>query len=451
MFRQQQGGSLNVDVPDDVRIDPLDVLAARLREKEAVVGVVGLGYVGLPLLLAVSGAGFSAVGVDCDAEKVNTLKSGRSYLADVPDSEVADLPEVGFATEPSTLAEAEVILLCLPTPLTDGTPDLTMVSEATRDVARNLAPGRLVILESTTYPGTTEELVRPILESSGLVAGKDFALAYSPERIDPGQHDYGLDNTPKIVAGITDRGRDLATSFYGHFVREIVSTSTPREAEMAKLIENTFRQVNIALVNELAVLARELGVDIWEALQAASTKPFGYMPFWPGPGVGGHCISIDPSYLSWRAEMQLGYRSGFIEHANEVNNRMPDYVVARLGEALNDAGKPIRGSRILAVGIAYKAGVDDRRESPAVTVLQSLLGKGAVISFHDPLITQLKLGESEFFSQPLDDATVATQDCVLILTAHTGIDYRQLTRTALLVFDARGVTSGMDAPNVVRL
>jgi UDP-N-acetyl-D-glucosamine dehydrogenase len=283
------------------------------------------------------------------------------------------------------------------------------------------------------------------------VAGKDFALAYSPERIDPGQRDYGLDNTPKIVAGITDRDRELATSFYGHFVREIVRTSTPREAEMAKLIENTFRQVNIALVNELAVLARELGVDIWEALEAASTKPFGYMPFWPGPGVGGHCISIDPSYLSWKVGTQLGYRSGFIEHANEVNNRMPDYVVARLGEALNDAGKPVRGSRILAVGIAYKAGVDDRRESPAVKVLQRLLGKGAVISFHDPLITQLQLGGTELFSQPLDEVTVATQDCVLILTAHAGIDYRQLTRTALLVFDARGVTSGMDAPNVIRL
>jgi UDP-N-acetyl-D-glucosamine dehydrogenase len=442
---------MSVGIPESVRIDPLDVLAARVREKDAVVGVVGLGYVGLPLLLAITEAGFAAVGIDSDPDKVETLKSGRSYIADIPDSEIAGLPGVAFATEPSTLAEAEVILLCLPTPLTDGTPDLRMVSEATLDVAQNLAPGRLVILESTTYPGTTEELVRPILESTGLEAGKDFALAYSPERIDPGQRDYGLDNTPKIVAGITDRGRELATSFYGHFVREIVSTSTPREAEMAKLIENTFRQVNIALVNELAVMARELGVDIWEALEAASTKPFGYMPFWPGPGVGGHCISIDPSYLSWKVGTQLGYRSGFIEHANEVNNRMPDYVVERLGEALNDAGKPIRGSRILAVGIAYKAGVDDRRESPAVSVLHRLLTKGADISFYDPLITELQLEGTELRSQSLDDATVAAQDCVLILTAHAGIDYRQLVRTARLVFDARGVTSGMDAPNVVRL
>ncbi len=383
---------MSIDLASDaVHVDPLDVLARRIRTREAIVGVVGLGYVGLPLLVAVADAGFDTLGVEADPVKVGRLRDGRSHIVDVADSQIAALGGVEFGTDPALLERAEVILICVATPLTDHTPDLSQVRTAAEDVARGLTPGRLVVLESTTYPGTTEEVVLPILETSGLTAGRDFALAYSPERIDPGQDTYGLGNTPKIVAGLTDRCRDLSTSFYGHFVREVVGTSSPREAEMAKLIENTFRQVNIALVNELAVLARELRVDIWEALQAASTKPFGYMPFWPGPGVGGHCISIDPSYLSWRAGQQVGYRIGFIEHANEVNNRMPAYVVARVGEALNDVGKPIRGSRILVMGVSYKAGVDDRRESPSLAVMERLAEKGAVLSYHDPFVPELEV------------------------------------------------------------
>lgn len=434
-----------------VGVDPLDALASRIRSKDATVAVVGLGYVGLPLLATISGAGFPTLGVDIDREKVAALREGHSYIVDVTDSEIASLDQTEFHDDPGVLKSADVALICVPTPLTDHTPDLSLVRAAAEDLARSLSAGVLVVLESTTYPGTTEELVRSILETSGLTAGRDFGLAYSPERIDPGQRTHRLDNTPKIVAGLTDRCRELATSFYSQFVLEVVTTSTPREAEMAKLIENTFRQVNIALVNELAILARELRVDVWEALEAASTKPFGYMPFWPGPGVGGHCISIDPSYLSWRAGQQLGYRIGFIEHANEVNNRMPDYVVSRVGEALNDAGKPVRGSRILAVGVAYKPGVDDRRESPSLAVMRRLHDKGAEVGFHDPFIPEVTLGDARLRTTPLDDDVVASQDCVILLTPHPGIDYRKLVASAALLFDARGVTRGINEPNVVRL
>src|SRR4051795_3091287 len=284
------------------------------------------------------------------------------------------------------LGRAGVIVLCLPTPLADAAPDLSMVGAAAESVAAHLRPGVLVILESTTWPGTTEEFLRPILETSGLAAGADFALAYSPERIDPGSSGHRLATTPKVVSGLTGRCRDLAVSFYAPIVGSVAVTTSPRDAEMAKLIENTYRLVNIALVNELAVMAKDLGVDIWEALHAAATKPFGYQPFWPGPGVGGHCIAIDPTYLSWRAGQQLGYRVGFIEHANEVNNRMPDYVATRVADMLNHAGKAVNGSRVLGVGVAFKAGVDDLRGSPALEVLERLAAKGANVRFHDPFV-----------------------------------------------------------------
>jgi nucleotide sugar dehydrogenase len=438
-------------VRPDVGVDPLAELAVRIREREATVAVVGLGYVGLPLLVGIAGAGFPVLGVDTSPEKVRSLKAGRSCVLDVRDSEIASLDRARFASSPDPLAEADVIVLCLPTPLTDGAPDLSIVLGAAEDVARFLRPGSLVVLESTTYPGTTEEHLRPILEHGGLVAGRDFALAYSPERIDPGRPDHGLADTPKLVAGLTDRCRELAAAFYSQVVRQVVTTATTREAEMAKIIENTFRQVNIALVNELAMFAHGLGIDIWESLRAAATKPFGYMPFSPGPGVGGHCISIDPTYLSWRAGQRLGYRVEFIEHANEVNGRMPEYVVGRIAEALNDAGRPVRNSRVLGVGIAFKAGVDDLRESPALAVLERLASRGARVSFHDPLVPAVELAGARRSSVPLDDATVRSQDCVVILTAHEGIDVQALVNGASLVFDARGVTLGIDAPNVVRL
>jgi UDP-N-acetyl-D-glucosamine dehydrogenase len=432
-------------------LDPLERLAARIRSRDAVAAVVGLGYVGLPLHTAMDHAGFPVVGIDQDATKIGTLRNGRSYVVDVADSEIQALGDPVFSDTPAPLGDVDVVVLCLPTPLTDGAPDLTMVLTAAEEVGRSLRPGVLVVLESTTYPGTTEDMVRPILESeSGLTAGRDFALAYSPERIDPGST-HGIHETPKIVSGLTDRCRDLAVSFYGAFVQTVATTRTPREAEMAKLVENTFRQVNIALVNELAVMARDLKVDIWDALHAAATKPFGYLPFWPGPGVGGHCIAIDPTYLSWKAGQELGYRIGFIEHANEVNNRMPDYVVTRLAEALNDTGKPIRGSRILAVGVAFKPGVDDLRGSPALMVLERLAAKGAAVSYHDPFVPETEIGGDVHRSVELSSEVLAAADAVVVLTPHPGIDVQAIVNVAPLVFDARGATHGIDAPNVVRL
>jgi UDP-N-acetyl-D-glucosamine dehydrogenase len=426
-------------------------LAARLRSREAPVAVLGLGYVGLPLLVAAGSAGFPVIGFDTAADRIAQLRRGRSYIGDVTDSEVAALGGVEISADPAILDRAEVLVICVPTPLTDHAPDLTHVRRAAEAAAAHLSAGRLVILQSTTYPGTTEDILRPILETSGLIAGRDFALAYSPERIDPGQVSFGIHNTPKVVGGCTDRCRDLTVSFYSSFVDQVVVTRSPREAEMAKLIENTFRQVNIALVNELATAAQELGVDIWGALEAASTKPFGYMPFWPGPGVGGHCIAIDPSYLSWRASQALGHGLGFIEHANQVNDQMPAYIVSRIGEMLNDAGKALKGARVLVVGVTYKSGVEDMRGSPALAVMGRLARKGTAISYHDPYVGSVPLAGSRLESLPLDAATVGRHDLVAILTAHPDIDYASLVRAAQLVFDARGVTVEIDAPNVSRL
>jgi nucleotide sugar dehydrogenase len=432
-------------------VGALERLAGRLRAREAPVAVLGLGYVGLPLLVAAGSAGYPVIGFDTAVDRVAQLRRGRSYIGDVTDSEVAALGGPEYSADPAILDRAEVLVICVPTPLTEHAPDLTHVRRAAEAAAAHLAAGRLVILQSTTYPGTTEDVLRPILETSGLVAGRDFALAYSPERIDPGQASFGIRNTPKVVGGYTDRCRDLTVSFYSSFVDQVVVTRSPREAEMAKLIENTFRQVNIALVNELATAAQELGVDIWGALEAASTKPFGYMPFWPGPGVGGHCIAIDPSYLSWSASQALGHGLGFIEHANQVNNQMPAYIVSRIGETLNDAGKALKGSRVLVVGVTYKSGVEDMRGSPALAVMERLARKGTALSYHDPHVGSVPLAGSRLESLPLDAGTIGRHDLVAILTAHPHIDYPSLVRAARLVFDARGVTVGIDAPNVVRL
>jgi nucleotide sugar dehydrogenase len=429
---------------------PLQSLLEAIAQRTATVGVVGLGYVGLPLLIAASNAGFPAIGLDIDERRIDALRAGRSYVSDVADTDVAALRNVSFATDPSTLRDAQIIVLAVPTPLTEGMPDISLVKQASERAAAVLQPGRLVILESTTYPGTTEEVVRPILESSGLEAGRDFALAYSPERIDPG-NPASLKETPKIVAGLTSDQTDLAELFYRQFVSEVVRTPSPRDAEMAKLIENTFRQVNIALVNELATLAPELGVDIWAAIEAAATKPFGFMPFWPGPGVGGHCIAIDPSYLSWRVGQRLGFGIGFVEHAKEVNNRMPAYVASRIADVLNEAGKPVKGSRVLALGLSYKSDVNDVRESPAATVMERLARSGAVCSYHDPHVPSFRLFGEELRSVELSPEVLAAQDLVAILTAHGGLDYAAVVRSAPLVFDARGVTRGLETQNVVRL
>jgi UDP-N-acetyl-D-glucosamine dehydrogenase len=428
-------------------------LAAHINDRSATVAVIGLGYVGLPLLVAAVRERFAVIGVDIDVDKVNSLREGRSHVVDVSDEDLVSIEGCRFTSDHAALAEADVILIAVPTPLRDGTPDLSLVQEAAVQIAAVLQPGRLVVLESTTYPGTTEDVVRPLLEESGLIAGRDFALAYSPERIDPGSA-HTLRGTPKIVGGIGPADTDVAVGFYETLVDHVVRTSSPRAAEMAKLIENTFRQVNIALVNELATIAPAIGVDIWEALEAAASKPFGYMPFWPGPGVGGHCIAIDPTYLSWRVEQQLGFGIGFVEHARSVNNRMPAYVTARISETLNGVGRALRGARLLVLGLTYKAGVNDVRESPALSVLERLLEAGADCAYHDPYVPSLVGRDDDEFalsSVPLDDSVLDQADCVVILAAHPGIDYAAVVDAAPLVFDAVGVTRGRRADHVVLL
>jgi nucleotide sugar dehydrogenase len=426
-------------------------LGSALREKRARVGVVGLGYVGLPMLVSAVRAGFPGIGLDLDAERVASLKAGRSYVGDVTDEVLADLGRrLRVSTNPAVLRSCDVLLLCVPTPLTDHEPDLGHIERAATFAGKALRAGVLVILESTTYPGTTEEILRPVLERSGLTAGRDFALAYSPERIDPGRGLEHLAKVPKIVGGLTKGDARLAARFYRSFVHEVEIVSTPREAEMAKLIENTFRHVNIALVNELAFLSRDLDVDLWEAIRAASSKPFGYMPFWPGPGVGGHCIAIDPSYLSWRVGQRTGHRLNFVEHAQEVNAKMPGFVAQRVAQALNEVGKPIRGSKVLGIGVTYKADVGDVRGSPAIAVLERLAAAGAKVSYHDPLVPSIEMSGRHLRSRALDPADLATHDVTVVLTAHSTVDFREVVRHAPLVFDARGVTRGRRS-NVVRL
>ena len=426
-------------------------LANALRDKRATVGVVGLGYAGLPMLVCAARAGFRAVGLDVDPTRVEALSEGRSYVSDVPDEVLADIrSSLRVSTKPTVLRSCDVVLICVPTPLTDHSPDLGFIERAGRAVTKSLRRGVLVVLESTTYPGTTEEVLRPILEASGMRAGRDFALAYSPERIDPGRELDHIAKTPRIVGGLTKGDGELAARFYRSFIHEVELVSTPREAEMAKLIENTFRNVNIALVNELAFLSKDLDVDLWEAIGAASTKPYGFMPFWPGPGVGGHCIAIDPSYLSWRVGQRTGHRLTFVDHAQEVNAKMPDFVAQRVSQALNDHGKPLRGSKVLGIGVTYKQDVNDVRESPALIVLERLWSDGAKVEFHDPFVPWLELAGRRFGSKTLTPERLAAQDAVLVLTAHSSVDFAEVVRHSPLVVDTRGATRGQ-YPNVVRL
>jgi len=429
----------------------LDGLADALEAREATVAVVGLGYVGLPLLIEARRAGFATIGYDVDRGRIGDLQRKHAPIEGIPEASLAMFEPASLTADDRVLSDADVVVLCLPTPLRDGSPDLTMVTAAAETAAAWMHRGSLLALESTTYPGTTEEVIAPIVERAGFRVGRDVALVYSPERIDPGHPEHGLRSAPKIVSGVTDRCRDLGVAFYSTLVDEVVTTRSPREAEMAKLLENTYRQVNIALVNELAVMAHGLGVDIWDALRAAATKPFGYQPFWPGPGVGGQCIGIDPAYLSWRADQQLGYRIGFIEQANAVNNRMPEYVANRIGEALNRHSKALRGSRVLAIGVAFKEGVSDLRSSPSLEVIRRLVERGADVAYHDPFVPRIVVGGRSLESVDPDDQTVGAADLVAILTAQPGVDVLALVERARLVFDARGVTAGLDAPGVERL
>ncbi|MGI5323311.1 nucleotide sugar dehydrogenase [Actinomadura nitritigenes] len=413
--------------------------------------VIGLGYVGLPLVREACRAGLQAGGLDRDARVVAGLKAGLSHIDDVTPAEVADMLEAGFAPslDEDVLDGARTVVICVPTPLSpDGGPDLTAVRGAAETVARHLQPGTLVVLESTTYPGTTEEVVRPILETSGLVAGEEFHLAFSPERIDPGNAVYGVRNTPKIVGGLTAACATAAAAFYGKFVERVVQAKGTREAEMAKLLENTYRHVNIALVNEMAVFCNELGIDLWDAIDCAATKPFGFQAFRPGPGVGGHCIPIDPNYLSYKVR-SLGYPFRFVELAQEINDRMPRYVAERAQQLLNREGRALKGAKVLLLGVTYKADIADQRESPARPVARRLARLGADLSFHDPFVTEWQVDGAPVPPAGGDLPTaLADADLVIVLADHAAYDAETLTRHARLLFDTRGRTRDVQLETV---
>jgi len=403
--------------------------------------VIGLGYVGLPLAVQAARAGFRVTGFDTSTEITWGLNAGRSHVDDVSGAEVEQARAQGFTatSDEEQIGPQDVIVICVPTPLSEADgPDLSAVRAAAGTAGKLLRPGTLVSLESTTYPGTTEEIVRPLLEkASGLSAGMDFALVFSPERIDPGNPDYGLANTPKIVGGVTPACAEAAEAFYGQICEQVVRAASAREAEMAKLLENTYRHVNIALVNEMAVFCRELGIDLHDAIRCAATKPFGFQPFYPGPGVGGHCIPIDPNYLSYKVRT-LGYPFRFVELAQEINSRMPGYVTDRAAGLLNQAGRAVNGARVLLLGVTYKKDIADQRESPARPVARKLRARGAAVAYHDPHVPSWQVDGTDVPRAADLEAAVAAADLVILLQAHRDYDLRQIAATARLLLDTRG-------------
>ena len=415
------------------------------------VGVIGMGYVGLPLAVAFAREGCEVIGVDVDARKVEALQAGRSYVEDVSAADLAELQgSLSMSTRYASLAEAEAVVICVPTPLSrNREPDLGPLVEAGRALARVLVAGQLVVLESTTYPGTTRERLLPLLEESGLSAGRDFHLAFSPERVDPGRTDHTMRTTPKVLGGLTDACAERAEELYGLICDELVRVSSPEAAELTKLLENVFRSVNIALVNELAMLTDRMGIDVWEVVDAAGTKPYGFMRFEPGPGMGGHCLPVDPFYLAWRAR-EFDMPTEFVELAGKINQQMPYHCVAKAQRTLNDRGLSVKGARIAVIGVSYKPGVGDTRESPALKIITLLRELGGDVRYHDPHVAELP--EFGLSSLPLEQA-IADADLALIVTAHPGVDHDAIARRARLVVDLRGVTreAAAGAANVVRL
>ncbi len=426
-----------------------DQLIEKIIQKRALIGVIGLGYVGLPLVLRFCEVGYQVLGFDVDSKKVSTLKRGRSYIKTIPSSQLASFVKKGQfdATDDfSRLQEPDCILICVPTPLTEKKePDLQYIEKTTDTIRSSLRRGQLIVLESTTYPGTTEELVLPKLKSTGLKVGRDFFLGYSPEREDPGNKSFTTSQIPKVVSGVTPSCKKTATALYGQAIQKIVPVSSPRVAELTKLLENIYRSVNIALVNELKILSDRMGIDIWEVIEAASTKPFGFTPFYPGPGMGGHCIPIDPYYLSWKAQ-EYDFSTKFILLAGEINVHVPYYVVSKIQDGLNRHGKSLKGSKILILGIAYKKDVDDARESPALAIMDLLQNKGATLLYHDPFIPVLPSFRKYTFklkSVSLTSSLLRRIDAAVIVTDHSSVDYKWVVKHAPLIIDTRNVTKGM--------
>lgn len=423
---------------------------AAIRERRATVGVIGLGYVGLPLVRIFVRAGFPVIGLDCDDKKVESLAAGKSYIKHIDHSIIQEMNDSGrfqATSDFSRLKETQAILICVPTPLSKHhEPDMSYVEGTARTIRDNLVAGQLVILESTTYPGTLREVVKPILEETGLVAGDDFFMAYSPEREDPGNPTHSAAHIPKVVGGLEPKSHELAAALYQPIVPEVVSVGSPEVAEACKILENTYRCINIALVNELKKLFERMDIDVWEVIRAASTKPFGFQAFYPGPGLGGHCIPIDPFYLSWVAR-KYDFHTRFIELAGEINTSMPDYVIHRLALALNSKKKPVAGSKIGILGMAYKKDVDDPRESPSFVLLEKLLELGAEVSYNDPHIPKLprmRKYDFDFKSQELSPEYLSSLDCVLIATDHTAYDFKFIVEHANLIVDTRNATRGLD-------
>ena len=415
----------------------------KIRAKKAHVVIIGQGYVGLPLAYELASSGLKVTGFEIQKDLVKKLNSGKSHIPDISSRDLTAMVKSGryrATADPKIMAHADCVCICVPTPLSKTKdPDVSYILSAVHIVAKHLHPQMLIVLESTTYPGTTEELVRPSLEEGGLKAGKDFYLAYSPERVDPGNPVYGTRNTPRIVGGTTRACSEVARAFYEQFIDEVVVVTSTQAAEMVKLLENTFRSVNIGLVNEVALMCDRLKIDVWEIIDAAATKPFGFMRFYPGPGLGGHCIPIDPHYLSWKLR-SLNYCARFIELAGDINSHMPEYVVERLARALNDQKKAIRSSRILVLGVAFKRNIDDVRESPSIDVIELLVRGGAKLSFHDPYVKKIMLDGGVMSGIKLTDAVLKKADCTIILTDHSEIDYARVVRCSKMVFDTRNAT-----------
>lgn len=422
-------------------------LMKKIGDNQVIVAVIGLGYVGLPLAVEFASRSIQVIGIDTDTPKVEKINRGENYIPDVNDEMLCSLVKndlIRATGDYGELVKADAISICVPTPLSKlKDPDISYIVQATEEIVKTLREGQLIILESTTYPGTTEEVILPRLENSGLKVGRDFFLAFSPERVDPGNARYQIRNTPKVVGGMTPECLKLAVSLYSKVIENVVPVSSAQTAEMVKLLENTFRSVNIGLVNEMAIMCDKLGVEVWEVIEAASTKPYGFMPFYPGPGLGGHCIPIDPFYLSWKMKT-LDYKARFIELAGEINSRMPDYVVSKVWSALNDQEKSVNGAKILAVGVAYKRDVNDVRESPAIDILRILNKDGAEIRYHDPYVDVFRMDGVDLRSEPLTPDIVAWADCVVVIADHSCLDVEMVLKNAKVVVDSRNATKGLE-------